>query len=267
MALESRTFEPPTENVKIQPRLSDGFDVLGDPKTSGADRFDKVFNYNSDTVYEQSISNFNDGDVLKRKLNVSWSVAEDNFEVSSSEKAQHNEHSETPYSQNFLKDLNRDRYTVQIKQPDGYTTVKLDASGKADGETLALRLKQFESAIPDPLLRSRISEVAHQGSVAPTAVELKINQLQEHVGFRGKDTHYIITYDPQTHTAQVKLEADINLLDLDNDAAPIPDMEVTARRTFDIAETNKLNEDANPYAINKKAPFTLTASSIVDLKQ
>ncbi|CRM23090.1 hypothetical protein [Pseudomonas sp. 31 E 6] len=258
---------PPTENVKIQPRLSDGFDVLGDPKTSGADRFDKVFNYNSDTIYEQSISNFNDGDVLKRKLNVSWSVAEDNFEVSSSEKAQHNEHSETPYSQNFLKDLNRDRYTVQIKQPDGYTTVKLDASGKADGETLALRLKQFESAIPDPLLRSRISEVAHQGSVAPTAVELKINQLQEHVGFRGKDTHYIITYDPQTPTAQVKLEADINLLDLDNDAAPIPDMEVTARRTFDIAETNELNEDANPYAINKKAPFTLTASSIVDLKQ
>lgn len=257
---------PPTEAAKIPPKLSDGFEALGDPKTSGADKFDEVFNYNNDTTYQQSVSNYKEGDVLKRKLNISWTVDEDNFEVYSSEKSQPNEYSTTPYSPNFLKDLNRDHYSVRIKQPDGYTTVELDASGSADGETLRQRLKQFEEAIPDPLLRSRISEVAHQGSVAPTSVELKMNQLQEHVGFKGKDTHYIITYDPETNTAKVQFDAKMTLLDLDKDAAEIPNMEVSAQRTFEIAESNELDPDANPYAINKKAPFTLTASSIVEVK-
>ena len=256
---------PPTEDAKILPKLSDGFEVLGDPKTSGADRFDEVFKYNSDTVYEQAVSNFEEEGVVKRKLNVSWNVAEDNFEVYPNEKAQLNDHSTTDYSEIFLKDLNRDRYTVHIKEADGYRTVELDASGDLDGETLRLRLKQFEEAIPDEKLRSRISEVAHQGSVAPTSVEL-YGKLQEHVGFRAKDTHYIITYDPDANAAQVKLEAKMTLLDLKKDASEIPNMEVNAQRTFEIAETNELDDEANPYGINKKAPFTMTASSTVDIK-
>lgn len=93
-----------------------------------------------------------------------------------------------------------------------------------------------------------------------------MNQLQEHVGFKGKDTHYIITYDPETNTAKVQFDAKMTLLDLDKDAAEIPNMEVSAQRTFEIAESNELDPDANPYAINKKAPFTLTASSIVEVK-
>lgn len=257
---------PPTEATKIPPKFSDGFDALGDPTASGAASFDEVFNYNSNTAYQQSVNNFEEGNVLKRKLNVSWTVQEDNFEVYPSEKAQTNEHSTTPYSQNFLKDLNRDRYTVRVKQPDGYTTLELNASGDAEGETLSKRLKQFEDAIPDPLLRSRISEVAHQGSVAPTSVELKMNQLQEHVGFKGKDTHYVITYDPDTHTAQVEFDAKMTLLNLDKDATEIPNMEVNAQRTFQIGEGNALNDEANPYIISNKAPFTMTASNVVDVK-
>lgn len=183
-----------------------------------------------------------------------------------SEKAQPNEHAETSYSPNFLKDLNRDRYTVRIKQPEGYTTVELDATGSADGETLRKRLQQFEDAIPDPNLRSRISEVAHQGSVAPTSVELKINQLQDHVGFKGKDTHYSITYDPATSEAQVSFDAQMTLLDLNKDAAVIPNVETVAQRTFLIRESNELEEEANPYAIDKSAPFTLSTSVISDLK-
>ncbi|WP_177409882.1 dermonecrotic toxin domain-containing protein [Pseudomonas sp. S09G 359] len=245
-------------------RLSDGFDMLGDPKTSGAEKFDEIFKYNSNTAYEQSARNIDEGGVVKRKLTTSWTVEENNFEVLPSEIAQPQEHSSTAYSQNFIKDLNRDRYTVRIKQPDGFTTVELNATGTANGETLSKRLEQFESAIPDPNLRSRISEVAHQGSVAPTSVELQANQLQDHVGFRGKDTHYVITYDPATNTAQVSFEAQMTLLDLDQDAAVIPNTEVTARRTFQIRESNQLENESNPYTIDKSAPFTLSTSVITD---
>ncbi|TFY92461.1 hypothetical protein DYL59_00440 [Pseudomonas kairouanensis] len=256
---------PPSDELKQQPKISDGFEVLGAPKTSGADQFDTIFKYDGNTAYEQSVSNFEEGGVLKRKLTVSWTVEENNFEVYPSETAQPNDHGSTAYSPNFLKDLNRDRYTVRIKQPDGYRTVELDGSGSANGETLSKRLKQFEAAIPDANLRSRISEVAHQGSIAPTSVELKMNQLQDHIGFKGKDTHYVVTYDPATDQAHVQFDAKTTLLDLDKDAADIPNMETTAQRTFWIHESNELEENANPYVIDKSAPFTLSISTIKDL--
>lgn len=254
------------DEPKLQPKISDGFEALGDPKTSGAAQFDEIFKYDGSTAYEQSVSNFEEDGVFKRKLTVSWTVEENNFEVYPSEAAQPNEHGSTPYSPNFLKDLNRDRYTVRIKQPDGYRTVELDATGSANGETLSKRLKQFEAAIPDANLRSRISEVAHQGSVAPTSVELRMNQLQEHIGFKGKDTHYVIIYDPATNQALVKFNAQTTLLDLDKDAADLPNMETTAQRTFEIRESNALEANANPYVIDKSAPFTLSISTINDLK-
>ncbi|WP_225908644.1 hypothetical protein [Pseudomonas lactucae] len=257
----------PSDAPKTPPKMSDGFVTLDNKKMDGAEKFDEVFrDNNNNTAYETSVSNFEDAGRLKSKLTASWTVQEDNFEVYPSEKAQPNEHSTTDYSPNFIKDLNRDRYTVRIKQPDGYTTLELDGTGSADGETLHKRLKQFEEAIPNPALRSRISEVAHQGSVAPTSVELKMNQLQDHVGFKGKDTHYVITYDPLTNEAHVQFDAQMTLLDLDKDATVIPDMEITAQRSFRITESNVLDGDANPYTIEKKAPFTLSASVITDLK-
>lgn len=257
----------PSNDLKTPPKVSDGFEILGDPKTSGADKFDEIFKSDSTAHYEQSINNVEEHGVIKQKLTVTSTTEEKNFEVYPSERAQPNEHSSTDYSPNFLKDLNRDRYTVQIKQPDGsYTTVELDATGNANGETLSKRLKQFEEAIPDPALRSRISEVAHQASVAPTSVELKMNQLQDHIGFRGKDTHYTIIYDPAVGQAQVKFEAKMTLVDLDKDAAQIPNVEVSAKRTFQIGETNELQDDANPYIIDKNAPFTLSTTVTTDLK-
>ncbi|WP_242001085.1 dermonecrotic toxin domain-containing protein [Pseudomonas sp. CFBP13509] len=254
----------PSNDLKVEPKLSDGFEILGDPKTSGADKFDEIFKYNSNTAYQQSVNNLEEAGVLKRKLTVSWTVEENSFEVFPDERAQPNEYGSTDYSPNFIKDLNRDRYTVRIKQPEGHTTFELDATGTADGETLRRRLQQFEEAIPDANMRSRISEVAHQGSVAPASVELKMNQLQEHVGFKGKDTHYIVTYDPTTKEAQVTVGAQMTLLDLDKDAAPIPNTAAATGRTFHIRESNDLEEAANPYAIDKSAPFTLRTSIITD---
>ena len=91
-----------------------------------------------------------------------------------------------------------------------------------------------------------------------------MNQLQEHVGFKGKDTHYIVTYDPTTKEAQVTVGAQMTLLDLDKDAAPIPNTAAATGRTFHIRESNDLEEAANPYAIDKSAPFTLRTSIITD---
>lgn len=263
-----RTPSPaPANNLKTPPKISDGFEALGDPKISGADKFDEIFKNDRAVHYEQSINNVEEQGVIKRKLTVTSTTEEKNFEVYPSERAQPSEYSSTDYSPNFLKDLNRDRYTVRIKQPEGsYSTVELDATGSANGETLNKRLRQFEDAIPDPALRSRISEIAHQGSVAPTSVELKTNQLQDHIGFRGQDTHYTIIYDPATGQAQVKFEAKLTLLDLDKDAVQIPNVEVSAKRTFRIEESNQLEESANPYIIDKNAPFTLSTTVTANLK-
>lgn len=256
----------PTNDLKTPPKISDGFEVLGNPKTTGADKFDEIFKSDSTAHYEQSINNVEEQGVIKRKLTVTSTTEEKNFEVFPNERAQPNEYSSTDYSPIFLKDLNRDRYTVQIKQPDGsYTTVELDATGSANDETLNKRLKQFEEAIPDSALRSRISEIAHQGSVAPTSVEL-YNQLLGHIGFKGKDTHYTIIYDPAISQTQVKFEAKMMLLDLDKEAAQIPNVEVSAKRTLRIEESNQLEESANPYIIDKNAPFTLSTTVTTNLK-
>ncbi len=260
-----RTPSPTFSNeLRTSRRLSDGFNVLGDPKTSGAEKFDEIFKYNSNTTYEQSARNVEEGGVVKRKLTISWTVEEDNFEVLPNEKARPQELSSTDYSENFIKDLNRDRYTIRIKQPDGYTTVELNGTGTANGETLRKRLQQFESAIPDANLRARISEVAHQGSVAPASGELLAKQLQDNLSLKGKDTHYVITYDPAANTAQVALEAQIALIDFNNESAVIPNTETTARRTFQIRESNNLESESNPYIIDKSAPFTLSTSVITD---
>ena len=255
----------PSDDAKTPPKISDGFEILGDPKTSGAERLDEVLNYNSKTHYQESVSNFEEGGTAKQKLTVTWSVEENNFNVSPTEAAGPNEYGTTPYSQNFLKDLNRDRFTVVTKGNAGDTRVELDATGTASGETLQKRLQQFENAIPNSAMRARTSEIAHQGSVAPASGELAMNQLKDHVGFRGADTHYTIIYDPANNTAEVRVTAQIQLLDLDKDAAVIPDMEVTAQRTLKIRESNELVDDGNPYVVEKEAPFTLSVSSISDL--
>jgi hypothetical protein len=262
-----RSVSPtPSDDPKIPRKPSDGFEILGNPKTSGADKFDELLVSEGSSDYQQSVSNLEEAGVLKRKLSLSWTVEEEKFEVYPSEKAQVTEHSSTPYSPNFIKDLNRDRYTVRIKERDGYTTIELNGKGSAEGETLSKRLRQFEDAISNPALRTRISEVAHQGSVAPISVEMKVKRLQEHVGFAGKDTHYLITYDPALNEAQVRLDAEYQLSDLNNDSAPIPNVDTTAERTFTIRENNELSDDGNPYAIDKNAPFTISISSISDLK-
>lgn len=257
----------PSNDLKTPSKLSDGFEILGDPKTSGADRFDEIFKYNDETAYQQSVNNFEEGGVVKRKLTLSWTVEDDSLEVLPSEKAEPNELSSTPYSPVFMKDLNRNRYTVRIKQPDGFRTVELNGSGPGHNETLSKRLTQFEAAIPDPNMRSRISEVAHQGMAAKPTEALTKN-LQDHIFAGGKDTHYTITYDPATNEAELTIQTQYNLRDMYDmrQNAVIPNIEATAQRTVMIRESNELDVDANPYTIDKHAPFTLTTSVITEAK-
>ncbi len=262
-----RTPSPtPSNDLKTPPKLSDGFDILGDPKTSGAAKFDEVFKYNSETSYQQSVSNFKEGDVAKRKLTLSWTVEDNSLEVSPREKAAPNELSTTHYSEPFMADLSRDRYTVRIKQPDGFKTVELNGSGPAHNETLSIRLKQFEAAIPDANMRSRISEVAHQGTAAKPLEALHFNHIQDNKIPIGEGTHYIITYDPATNEAELTVNNRYKLIDMEHDGAVIPNTEATTQRTVTIRESNELEKNANPYTVDPHAPFTLTTSVITEVK-
>ena len=82
-----------------------------------------------------------------------------------------------------------------------------------------------------------------------------------------KDLHFEITYEPVTNEAKVKVIAEYALRDLNKEnSAVIPNMEANAERTFTIKESNELTEDGNPYTIDKSSPFTLSASTISDVK-
>ena len=256
----------PSDEIKAAPKISDGFEILGDPKTSGADQFDKFMKSSSTTRYEQAVNNFEENGIAKQKLTVSWAVEEDNFKIFPSEAATPNEYGATPYSDQFLKDLDRDDYTVVTKGSAGKgdTIKQLDARGSCHGETQKLRLEQLENAIPNPAIRTRISEIAHQGSIAPGSVDLKLNHLKEHVGIKGMGNHYTITYDPATNSAEVFVSTKIQLTDLENNSSDIPGTSAGIERTFKISESNELNEDGNPFAIEKKAPIHLKVSTTSD---
>ena len=85
-----RTPSPPPVTTSDPPKISDGFQILGDPRASGANRFDDVLKYNSDTVYEHSVETLKMRGP-KRKLTVFLGSKENNFEVYPSERAQLND--------------------------------------------------------------------------------------------------------------------------------------------------------------------------------
>jgi hypothetical protein len=71
------------------------------------------------------------------------------------------------YSPNFVLDINRNPYSVTTMENGRPITQQLNATADSAEGIRQARLSQFEAAIADPELRARISEVAHQGSIAP----------------------------------------------------------------------------------------------------
>ena len=105
-------------------------------------------------------------------------------------------------------------------------------------------------------LRARISEVAHQGSIAPAIIELNTDgsMLQEGYRFGADDTQYHIEYDSSKNEAKVQIISRGHLNNGDLDIEHVPGVEVTIKRTFTIREGNELD---SAYTIDSNAPSSI----------
>ena len=130
-----------------------------------------------------------------------------------------------------------------------------------------LKLRQFEAAIPDPLMRARISEVAHQGATVHGLSSIGGGDagLKDGLLASGRGLSFTIDYDPVNNTANVNVVSKLKVFQVDENIREIPGVDVTIKRTFSIRESNEIGEDSNPYVIDKHAPSTIEFSLTTDV--
>ncbi|NWD88138.1 dermonecrotic toxin domain-containing protein [Pseudomonas sp. K5002] len=244
------------------------FEVPG-LETSGAETIDQYLIFDNNVKYDTSFQNTRqvDGVVTEKRFQVTWSLEEDNFSVLNSEKARPTPLGESDYSDSFVKDIHRLEYSVTNKQSPELNRV-LSGDAATEEGLKAQMLRQFEEIVPDPMMRARISEVAHQGSMAPTTLYMNNPEsgLQKGYFLSGGTTQFTIDYDPGNATAKVTVISKNPISNPDKDIAAVPGAEITTQRTFTIRETNEIGEDNNPYIIDKHAPTTLRFSVLADLQ-
>jgi len=251
-----RTPSPtPSDDMKSPPSFANHFlDLEGKPM-AGANKIDDVLKINGGSAYEFANSNFEDKGVIKTNFRVSWSFDAADFSVLPGEKAMPTGHSSSQYSTPFMKDLGRNPYTVTTKENGLSVTYPLDAKAKLLEAPTQERLMQFERAIPDPDLRARISEVAHQGSIAPATIDLNGGSvLQDGYYFGADETQFHIDHDPSSNVTMVRITSKGHLSNPENDINRVPGTEVIIKRTFTIREGNELD---SLFAIDKEAPTTI----------
>ncbi len=243
----------PSDDPKSPPSFASHFrDYTGSPM-KGSERVDEFLKPNAGTHYDFAISNFEaEEGQPKTNFKVLWNVDETEFSVGAGEKAQPTEHSPNEYSPNFVLDINRNPYTVTTTENGLTKTLRLDATANSAEGIRQARLSQFESAIPDDDLRARISEVAHQGSIAPATIELNGGSvLQDGYYFGADDTQFHIYHDRSNNLTKVEITSKGHLSNPENDVNRVPGVEVTIKRTFTIREGNELD---SMFTIDKDAP-------------
>lgn len=256
-----RTPSPtPSDDPKSPTTFANNFLDLDGKKLPSADRIDEFLKVREGTQYDFAGSNYEENGVIKTKFQVDWSIEDNNFAVAPGEKAQLTEHSSNKYSPNFVLDLNRNTYTVVTTENGLPVSKPLNAgagSGSAEGIRQG-RLQQFEQLIPDADLRASISEVAHQGSLAPAVMDLSPgSMLQDGYYFAADDTQFYIVQAPEKDLTKVQITSKGHLSYPDKDIRNIPGVEVTIRRTFTIRKGNELG---SPYPIDKDAPTNIEVS-------
>lgn len=266
MALGAYPSPTPSDDPKSPPTFAINFLDLNGKKLPSADRIDEFLKVREGTQYDYAGNNYEENGVIKTKLQVAWSIEDNNFAVAPGEKAQFTEHSSNKYSPNFVLDLNRNTYTVVTTENGLPVSKPLNAgagSGSAEGIRQG-RLQQFEQVIPDADLRASISEVAHQGSLAPAVMDLSPGSiLQDGYLFAADDTQFYIVYDPAKDLTKVQVTSIGHLSYPDKDIRNIPGVEVTIRRTFAIRKGNELG---SPYPIDKDAPTIIEVSVTPGMK-
>ncbi|WP_238353620.1 hypothetical protein [Pseudomonas proteolytica] len=246
---------PPSDDMKLPASFANHFvDLEGKPIT-GATKIDEFLKINAGSSYEFASSNFEDKGVIKTNFRVSWNIDETGFSVAPGEKAQPTEHSSSQYSPNFVLDINRNPYTVTTKEKGLSVSHRLDATANSAEGIRQARLAQFERTIPDRDLRARISQVAHQGSIAPATIDLNGGSvLQDGYYFGADDTQFHIEHDPSSKVTKVQITSKGHLSNPEKDINRVPGVEVIIKRTFTIREGNELD---SLYTIDKDAPTTI----------
>lgn len=251
---ERSSSPTPSDDMKLPPSFANHFlDLEGKPMT-GANKIDDILKVNTGSNYEFASSNFEDKGVIKTNFRVSWTIDETEFSINPGEKAQFTKHSSSEYSPNFVLDINRNPYSVTTTENGLSVTYPLNATADSGEGIMQARLTQFERAISDPDLRARISEVAHQGSVAPAVLNLDSTVLQDGYYFAADDTRFHIDNNPSSNVTTVQITSKGHLSNPEKDLIPVPDVEVIIKRTFTIREGNELD---SLYTIDKDAPTTI----------
>ena len=253
-----------TSTEKLTSRFADNFanEELDELAKEQSKRLDDVFNVDEATHYESWTSGFEENGVVRRKLNTSWSTPMENFELLESERAVTTPLGTSKYANQFILDVNRLDYTVVKSSKSGEVFFDLKAGGESTEAMQRNRVKQFEEAIPDPYLRARISEVAHQGAMGPANIGLA-KTAKEGLSPKMTSTHFYIEHDPLKNEAHVNVVAKWDLKDLRGDEMLlVPEVEMTSTREFIIRLGNDVLD--NPYIIEEVAPTRLTASVLGD---
>ncbi|QDH68512.1 hypothetical protein FKZ69_04730 [Pseudomonas azotoformans] len=259
----------PSDETKSPATFAAQFRDLEGHMMKGADTVDQYLQINEGTGFEFANKNWRDATGDKTKFNVTWTIGNNpDFEVLAAETAAPSEYGTSDYASPFIKDIRRNPYAIN----NGGIRTEIDinkqikelreAGQEVSAETADLLMRgsidRFEAAIPDPELRARISEVAHQGATGPGVVDLNSHAvLKEPYLFSATDTTFQIDHDPSTNVTKVSVLSKGRLLNPDVEPSEVKGVDVVIKRTFTIRESNELDSS---YAIDKDAPTTMEVS-------
>lgn len=265
-----RTPSPtPSEETKIPPKFSDQFVELDGSKINGAERLDEYFNFDKNTEYSLSTSNYLKNGEIKKKLNVSWTFDGQNPVVHTSEIPVPTEYGTNDYAPIFVADINRGNYSIETNLAGTKAQHTLTSTGQSGAEIVAEKISQLEQHIPDPELRTRISEVAHQGALAPAMEQFLMHRtstgeladgiLKDGTFIANDNSLYHIEYDPTNNVTRVTASGDYHFNNVDN--GRLDNMAVKIKRTFTFHHTN---DPENRFVLDKSAPTQIQLSLQTD---
>ncbi|MGY2290451.1 dermonecrotic toxin domain-containing protein [Pseudomonas sp. SDO528_S397] len=252
-----------SNDFKTPPTFADAFPELEGTRIKGAEKFDDYLQMGDDIQYESSSTSFVENRSVKKRLGVSWTL-EENTVIEDSERAVPTPLGNGDYSPSFVKDIHRFPYTLIVKENGVETRSLLKSTATTEEGLKQERLQQLEALIPDPALRARISEVAHQGSLASATTYMNLPDSGLKAGYlmANGEAEITIEYDATARQAQVKFVSRNPIANPELDITKVPDALITIKRTFTIKEGNEVIDSERVYVIDPHAPTHMELSII-----
>ncbi|NWA82725.1 dermonecrotic toxin domain-containing protein [Pseudomonas sp. D2002] len=266
--------ESPTPSIEPKiPLMSDQFLEIDGTKMKGSTTLDKYLN-SEEHSYTYGVAINDKGESTPQ---ISWTVDENPKNATAHPTAEKSTFGTSEYSEQFTKDINRSRFTINT--PEGITLeidipkqVKLLEQQKGAklstaelNSVIQQNIEKFETAIPNPALRARISEVANQWLLGAAPDEFQTSRFKGTIFGSGRDPHYIIDYDPAKETTTVTGKSDFILTRLDEsngELETLTDIHTKASRSITITASNEI--DGNAYVINPSAPIRIEITPNLD---